>query len=412
MTTSSRTQRPASRLLAGAQLTSSIGDGAFLVTSALFFTHVVGLSATQVGLALTIGWATGLLAGVPLGHLADRRGPRGVAIALAVSTAVAVGSFLVVRSFPVFLAAVVLYTVSQTGLAAARQALLAGLVAPAERTRTRAHLQSTANAGLAIGAMLGGLALYVDTPAAYLTVFALDAAGFLVGATLLRRLPVVPRVLKVAGEPALAVLRDRPYAVIALLNTVMLLYMPLLSLVVPLWIVERTEAPGWMVAAMLVLNTVSVVLFQVRIARRVTELRTATRLVRYAGALMMASCAVFALSSGGSAWTAAVVLLAAAALQVVGEMMLASGAWEISFGLAPADKQGQYQGFFGTGTAIARMAGPLLLTTLVLGLGTAGWLILGALFLAAACAFTPAVRYATRPTTPRATAIPHPALAA
>ena len=47
----------------------------------------------------------------------------------------------------------------------------------------------------------------------------------------------------------------------------------------------------------------------------------------------------------------------AAALLTIGEMKLASGAWEISFGLAPADKQGQYQGFFGTGPAVARMLG-------------------------------------------------------
>ena len=36
---------------------------------------VVGLSATRVGLALTIGWCTGMLAGVPLGTLADRSAP-------------------------------------------------------------------------------------------------------------------------------------------------------------------------------------------------------------------------------------------------------------------------------------------------------------------------------------------------
>jgi Major Facilitator Superfamily len=382
-----------------AQLANSIGDGVFLVTSALYFTRVVGFSATQVGLALTVGWGAGLLAGVPLGHIADRRGPRGTAVALAVATAAAVGSLLVARTFVAFLAAVLLYTVSQCGLAAARQALLAGLVAPADRTRVRAQLQATANAGLAIGAAFGGAALYFDTPTAYLLVLGLDAVSLLAAAVLLGRLPAVPRVLKVAGEPALAVLRDRPYAVIAGLNAVLLLYMPLLSIVIPLWIVNRTEAPRWSAAALLILNTVSVVLFQVRVARRANGLRSASRLIRYAGVLLLASCVVFALSAyGTSAWSAALVLLAAGVLQVFGEMMLASGSWEISFGLAPADKQGQYQGFFGTGTAVARMVGPLLLTTLVIGWGTPGLLVVGLLFLAAALATTPAVRAAERHT--------------
>ncbi|WP_338019443.1 hypothetical protein [Saccharothrix deserti] len=74
-------------------------------------------------------------------------------------------------------------------------------------------------------------------------------------------------------------------------------------------------------------------------------------------------------------------------------MLHGAGSWEIGFGLAPADKQGQYQGFYGTGTAVARTVGPLLPTTLVLGGGVVGWLLLGALFLAAALAMTPAVRW-------------------
>jgi hypothetical protein len=126
----------------------------------------------------------------------------------------------------------------------------------------------------------------------------------------------------------------------------------------------------------------------------VTGLDSAARFVRWAGLAMLASCAVFALSAGGNAWTAVLVLLVAAGLQLVGEMMLASGAWEIGFDLAPSDKQGQYQGFFGSGVPVARMVGPLLLTTLVLGWGAAGWLVLGGLFLAAGLAMGPAVRWA------------------
>jgi len=386
------------RNLAFAQLANSVGDGAFIVTSALFFTRIVGLSTAQVGLGLTIAWLIGFLTGVPLGNLADRKGPRGVAILLALSTAVAVGSFLFVRSFPLFLIAAIAYATSQTGLTAARQALLAGLVQPAERTRIRAFLQSTVNAGLAVGAALGGVALRFDTAPAYLAVFAIDAASFLIAAALIRRVPVVKAVpLRVAGEPRLAVLHDRPYALLALLNAVMLMFMPLLSLVVPLWIVERTNAPGWVVASLLIINTLGVTFFQVRIARSVTSLRTATRSVRFAGVAMLAACGVFALSAVGMAPPVAVaVLVVAAALLTFGEMKLASGAWEISFGLAPADKQGQYQGFFGTGPAVARMLGPALLTTLVLGWGAVGWMVVGALFLVTSVATGPAVRWAAR----------------
>src|SRR5215208_1828015 len=89
----------APRNLAFAQLANSVGDGAFIVTSALFFTRVVGLSTAEVGLGLTIAWLVGFLTGVPLGNLADRKGPRGVAILLALSTSASVASFVFVRSF-------------------------------------------------------------------------------------------------------------------------------------------------------------------------------------------------------------------------------------------------------------------------------------------------------------------------
>ncbi|MFJ1708277.1 MFS transporter [Kitasatospora sp. NPDC088346] len=385
------------RRLAAAQLTNALGDGAFLVCSALYFTRVVGLTATQIGFGLTLGWAVGAVAGVPLGHLADRRGPRGVAALLAVATSVSVGAFLTARSYPAFLAAAVLYACAQCGLSAARQALLAGLVAPERRTEVRAYLQSTVNAGLAVGAALGGVALRIDTRAAYLTVLTVDALSFLAAAAVLLRLPAVRPAPASTGEPRLAVLRDRPYAVVTLVNAVLLLYMPLISLILPLWIVGRTAAPDWAAAALLVVNTVSVVLFQVRVAARVDGLRTAARYVRSAGLVLAVSCAGFALSaSGGSAWAAAGVLLASAGLQVVGEMMLAAGAWEIGFALAPADRQGQYQGFFGSGVAVARMVGPLLLTTLVLDGGAPGWLALGGLFAVAGTAMGPAVRRAER----------------
>ena len=388
------------RVLALAQLSNSVGDGAYYVTSALYFTHVVGLAPARVGLGLTVAWAVGSLVGVPLGRLADRRGPRGTAVLLALATSVAVASFLVVRGFVPFVLAACVYASAQSGLAAARQALLAGLVSREERTGLLAHLQSTLNAGLAVGAGLGGLALHMGTREAYLGVFALDAVSFLLCAAVLLRLPVVKAVhVRVADEKgrgdAVGVLRDRPYALVTLLNTVLLLRMPLLSLGIPLWISERTEAPTWLVSALFVLNTGAVMLFQVRMARGVRGPASATRAVRRSGLVMLAACAVFALSAGVSPWVAVGVLTVGAVLQVVAEMQQSAGSWQLSFDLAPADRVGEYQGFFGTGVTVARTAGPLVLTSLLVGWGTPGWLLLGGLMLAASYAMGPAVRWAT-----------------
>ncbi|WP_369272106.1 MFS transporter [Streptomyces sp. R11] len=386
------------RVLALAQLSNSVGDGAYYTTSALYFTQVVGLDPARVGLGLTVGWAVGSLVGVPLGRLADRRGARGTAVLLALATGLAVASFVAVRGFVPFVLAACGYAAAQSGLAAARQALLAGLVPAAERTGLLAHLQSTLNAGLAVGAGLGGLALHAGTRAAYLGVFALDAVSFLLCAGLLMRLPAVPRPALVPVPlrkgRSIGVLRDRPYALVALLNTILLLRLPLLSLVLPLWITRRTEAPAWLVSALFVLNTGAVMLFQVRAARGVTGLGTATRAVRRAGWVMLAACVVFALSAGASLWVAVGVLVIGAVLQVVAEMGQSAGSWQLSFDLAPESRVGEYQGLFGTGVTVARTLGPLLLTALLVEWGTPGWLLLGGAMLAASYAMGPAARWA------------------
>ncbi|MEV4254667.1 MFS transporter [Spirillospora sp. NPDC049652] len=391
------------RVLALGQLVSAVGEGAFYATSALFFTRVVGLSASEVGSALTVGWSCGMLAGVPLGHLADRRGPRRTTVELALATGAALGALLFVRSFPLFLLLVSVYAGCQGGLNSARQALFAGLVEPARRTVVRAHLQSTLNAGLAVGAGLGGLALTFDTAPAYLTVLAMDAVTFVLAALVLRRLPEVPPAAETfTGGPRLVVLRDRPYAMLTLLSAVMYLNMPILSLGLPLWIVGHTDAPGSVAAVILVVNMLTVVLFQVRVSRRVDGPRGAVRASRRAGVLMVAACAVFAMSSSHSGAGAAVaVLLAGALIQVFAEMAHSASAAELGFGLAPDGKQGQYQGFFSMAPQFARMAGPMVMTSLLIGWGAPGWLVLGALFLLSGLAVGPVVRLASRSDLPR-----------
>ncbi|GHJ53791.1 MFS transporter [Nonomuraea sp. TT08I-71] len=388
------------RTLALAQLANSVGDGAFLVTSALYFTQVVGLSPGQVGLGLSAGWAVGLLAGVPAGHAADRRDARRVAVGLAAATALAVAAFLLVRGAAWFVLVACLYAACQTALAAVRQALLARLVEPDRRTGVRARLQSVANAGLGLGAALGGLALWGHTAGAYRSVLLLDAAAFLTTAVLLRRLPAGsgPAVRPAAGGGRLAVLRDRRYALLTVLNAVLMLYLPLLSLVLPLWVARRTAAPAWVAAALLVINTVAVMLAQVRVARRVTDPAGAVRALRRAGAAMVVACALFALSAtAGGAWPAAALLLLGAGAQVYAEMAHGAGAWQLSFDLAPADRHGLYQGFFGVGVPLARMLGPVLLAWLIVDGGGPGWLAFAALYAAAAAGIGPAVRGAARP---------------
>ena len=56
-------------------LANTFGFGLVITSMVLYFTRVVHLSAVQVGLGMTIAGLVGLIAGVPIGDLADRHGP-------------------------------------------------------------------------------------------------------------------------------------------------------------------------------------------------------------------------------------------------------------------------------------------------------------------------------------------------
>src|SRR5213592_3625870 len=67
---------PLVRNLAGQSVISAFGEGAFLTGSAVFFTVIVGLSAQQVGLGLSVAALVRFAMSVPLGKLVDRWGSK------------------------------------------------------------------------------------------------------------------------------------------------------------------------------------------------------------------------------------------------------------------------------------------------------------------------------------------------
>lgn len=389
------------RVLLAAQSMNAVGDGAYYVTAALFFSRVVGLSPAQVGVGLTIAWSVGFVLATPLGQLADRVGLRRAAIGLSLLTAVALGASTLPRSMSTFVAVTSVYAVAQSGSGAVRQALLLTLVTPAERLVARGRLQAAVNVGIGAGAALGGVALRIGTADAYITVLLADAAAFLAAAALLVRLPepargsvLRPSPAKARAQQAFGVLRDRPYVAASALNAVLYLYMPMLSVLLPLYIAQRTTAPTWIVAALFVLNTAGVAALQVRATRAVRDLRAAVTSIRRAGGVLLLACVAFAAAAHAETPRAAVlVLAAAAALQVLAEVMLAAGSWEIGFTLADPGHQGQWQGLFSSGIPLARALGPLGLTTLVLTWSGPGWFVLGTVFAVAAVLMGPVVAW-------------------
>lgn len=361
-----------------------IGNGAIAACFALYFRQIVGLSVTEIGIGLTVGGLAGLLSGVPCGYLADRLGARLITVVATVLTAVASLAYLTVTTFAAFVVAAIAFAFVDRGAYAALQALLAGTIADKqELVRARAFLRAITNVGLAAGAGLGAVALASGTRMAYVAIFVINSASFVLSAAMLMVLPSVAGREVRAGEPRLLVFRDRRYVTLTALNVVVFMHFSLLEFAVPLWVVGHTEAPRALVGVMLAINTLAVAFLQVRIARRVPDLTAAARAFRVSALALSAACLLFALSAERSPAESVVILLLAASVHVFGEMGHSAAAWTASFHLAPGDHQGQYQGFFSTGFFAAQTLGPIVFSFLLIGWGVPGWIVLATLFTAA-----------------------------
>ncbi|MGN6250990.1 MAG: MFS transporter [Marmoricola sp.] len=388
---------PTLRILALGTLVNRAGTGATVTAFALYFTRVVGLSAAQVGVALSVAGLVGMLVQVPLGHLGDVRGPRGTMRLLTYATGLTTLGLLAARrpwELVVVMAAV---QATQAGANAVRNGYIARIATGGQGVAFKAYLRAVTNVAMTFGALLGGLALAVDRPWAYLTVFAVDAASSLATASLFLRLPQLPPApARAAGEPRLAVLRDTPYVVVTLLTGVVSMHFIVMEVGIPLWIGQHTTAPTAMVAVLLALNTVSVSLFQVRLSRHSVDVPRSARAMVLGTGWIAAGFAVIACSDGPGAWLATALLVVGAGVHVVGEMVASGGQWGVQMGLAPPERQGQYQGFAGLGFGLAGVVAPTLITVLCIGWGRPGWFVMAGLILGAGLALQPASAWALR----------------
>jgi hypothetical protein len=152
------------------------------------------------------------------------------------------------------------------------------------------------------------------------------------------------------------------------------------------------------------ISSLGIAAFQVRVSRGITAPRAAATGTLLSGCALAASCLLFALTAGGSGLAVIVVMLAAAGLHVTGELVFVASSWGLPVPLMAPDAPGEYQGVFATGEAVALMAAPALMTTLIAGWGQPGWLVLAAIFLVPGLAALPVTRWAlrTRPASPPA----------
>lgn len=273
----------------------------------------------------------------------------------------------------------------------------------------RAKLRTYVNLGVVVGTVGAGLAVAADTRTAYVVLILGNAASFALCALLLFLLPNYrPTAPPPQQQRRWMALTDRPFVTFTALFGAMGLQYPVVSLLLPIWISEHTDAPRWTVAAVSALNAVVCVLLQTRIGSRIETPRDGGRAFRTAGLLFLVSCPLMALTAHAPVWVAVALVVAAICIHSLGEIWESSAGFALGFGLAPDHAQGQYQGLLGLGFSAGQALAPAILTTLVLGLGTTGWLLLGVFFAAVGAAGPPLECWGTRTRSKQAASLADP----
>ncbi|MEU1365787.1 MFS transporter [Streptomyces sp. NPDC005803] len=370
------------------------GSGLWAASSVLYLTFVTHLSPQQIGVLLGAAGVAGI-AGSPLaGRLAGRFPVRPLLIGCHLLRLV---TLLLVLTCTGFAALLPVIAATYLGDRAAKtlEMLFATRAAGERRAAYQALSRSAANAGYGVGAGLAAVGLAVGTTDAYRAMILANALSFVVAALLVRRTgeprdTVTAEVARAMGPAPSASdagprepdrpkgpWRDRGYLRFVLLDIPMNLDDSVLGVGLPLWLASSTSAPHALVPAVLVINTVLVVTLQLTVSRRAEGPHRALRTVLLYGVLMFACCALLAAAARCGTWTAAAVLLAAAVLVTLAELMRSVSSWELAVLLAPPDARAAYLGVAGMSQSIQKSAGPPLLTGVVMAAGPAGWLVLG-----------------------------------
>jgi MFS family permease len=383
---------PAVRRWAWVALVDSLGTGLMMPLVIIYFTQQIGMKPVTVGFALTIA-GFGCTALVPLGgYLVDRFHAKPVVISAFLLAACGTAGYLIARSVVPLIITVLLAQMADASGRPAKHTFMAQIAEGETRNRLLAFNRSLRNGGYCVGSLLAAIVLGLGGDGWYLLAFGLNAGSFLAAAVLVTTIapPARPEKASTAkSEPGrrggyLEVLADWRYAALAMLDMLVLLQATVLTIGVPLWVVQSTSAPRALVGVLFTINTLMVVLLQVRATKGLVgpgDARPSYQRVAITFALAVAG---YLAAQYVDTVTAIVILVVAVVLHSVAELSASASEWTVSIGLAREELRGRYLAVFALGDSIGKAIGPIVVTFLISQATSMGWLILLALVATAA----------------------------
>jgi MFS family permease len=360
---------------------NTFGNGLFMTTGIIYFSLVVGLGAQKVALAFSLSGALSLLLSVPSGHFADRYPPRLIASTALVGMGFCAFALIFIQNWWLLLTALSLDSIFEVFGQNARMAMIARIGEGEERVRIRAYTRAVTNLGIAFGTVIAGFALAINTPFAYKSMIALNSVTFFLAAVAYLRVPNVKPSLTNREKFDWTILKDYRYISAMLLSGVMSMHFILQNIAIPVWVVKETNAPRWWVSVIMFVNTIAVVLFQVRMSKGAANAEIGAKQFKKAGFYIAAACLFYGAAKGLNPYAASAVLIIAMLIHVVGELLASTGSWSIAFEMANQDRQGAYQGLWRMGFGGMNVIGPSLVIFFAIGLGQIGWVIMAFIFI-------------------------------
>lgn len=395
---------PLVRRLSVQSVLSAFGDGVFLTGSAVFFTQIVGLSAAQVGLGLTVAGMVTFALAVPLGKLSDRFGAKRVWALCSLVEALVYVAWLAVGGMAAFIGVLVALELVSTTSRAARNAYRFDVFPREERVASNAYFRAARNVGYTLGALLAGIALATNSDDVIRAVPLATAVLLLLNASLVQRLPGAgPHVdtaaaLEAALEagPKQSALRNRGYLLMSVCGGVLATHQVLLNVVIPLWLVEETDAPRVLLAWLFGTNTVMAVALQVAAARGVVTVADSLRAQRRGAFFFVLSCGIVLITHDTVGWVTIALVWIGHVTVTGAELFSSAGDWGLQAELSDPGRRGEYQGVSQLGYTLGSVWAPAAYTFLAMEWGTPGWLLIAVIVLVAAVGIHPSARAAER----------------
>ena len=269
------------------------------------------------------------------------------------------------------------------------------------RVRALAYMRAARNVGYTLGALAGGIALAIGTREAIIAVPILTGVLLLLNAVMVAMLPSIDRPVTHAVHdddtgPAPPAWRNHGFVVLSACNGVLTSNQVLLNVVVPLWLVERTDAPHTLLAWLFGTNTVMAVALQVRASRGSETVPGALRAVRLCGWSFVLSCLVISATHETVGWVSIALIWLGHVTITGAELWQSASDWGFQSELSDHRRLGDYQGVWGLGYQAGPIIFPGLYTFLALQWGAPGWAVIAALAVLAAVVAHPAARAAER----------------